>query len=62
MGYVVLVGLPGLASVRQDVPSPTETLCARMGEIPEEVLQPLRGEREWGIGGGAMGEETGWAY
>jgi hypothetical protein len=33
-----------------------------MGEIPEEVLQPLRGEREWGIGGGAMGEETGWAY
>jgi hypothetical protein len=31
VGYVLLVGLPCLASVREEVPGPTETWRARMG-------------------------------
>jgi hypothetical protein len=34
VGYVLLPGLPCLASVKEDAPSLTETWCARLGRYP----------------------------
>ena len=49
IGYVLLAGLPCLASVGGDAPSPKETWCARVGGYGR--LHPLRSR-----GGGGMTE------
>ena len=50
VGYILLVGLPCLASVGEKVPSFTEILSARVGGIMKERPHLLRGEgkEEWG--------------
>jgi hypothetical protein len=56
VGYVLLDGLPCIASVRQNAHSLTEISCVRVGEYPEGGPQRRRG---WGgrgriVGGGSQ--------
>ena len=53
MESVTLAGLPCLASVGEDAPSPAEPCCARVG-VYLDVLYPLRREGgvRWGAGEG----------
>lgn len=46
MGYVLLVGLPCLASVREDMPNLGE--CARVGKYPGGVPTHSKKGGEWG--------------
>jgi hypothetical protein len=46
LGYVNLAGIPCLASVREDAPSPTKTWCARMCRYPP--LNQVRRSGVWG--------------
>jgi hypothetical protein len=51
MGYVLLAGLPCLASVEEDVPSPTDLMCQSVCVwIPRGILTSSE-ERKKGYGG-----------
>jgi len=57
VGYVLLAGLPCLASVREEVPSLPETRPAKVGGYP--LAQRKRGKRwEEGLWEGMTGSEA----